>query len=158
LPAAGAAEERLIFSLQIGEYRYIGKSSILKRRYVKMERAPKSYLNFLLSPSCAEVFFLPDVLEGIDSKVAILKKVEDISDQADGDNRIKQQFKKMFLRLLNLKINGCQAIKEIVIFEDSLWMWFGKEALWSDIGDDIVLIFHQELYPGKKITVRGLKS
>lgn len=124
-----------------------------------MEREPEGCLNFLLCPGySAEVYFLPQVLEGINFKAPTLKTVGDIVNQADGNDRIKRQFKKMFWRLLNLRTNGCQTIKEIIVFDDSLRMWFIEGAFWADIGDDIVLILHQELYPGKKITVRGLKK
>lgn len=134
------------------------KNSKLKRRRLVMEREPEGFLTFLAAPPHnAEVFFLPVVLTGKSWQAPYLRTVADIAEQAGSDN-IKPQFKRMFWRLLKLKIDGRQAIEQILVFDNSLHIWLDDGIRWADIRDNVVLILHQGLYPGKKISVNGLTS
>ncbi len=123
-----------------------------------MEEKIESYLAFsrMSGPGPgAMVFFLPIVLEGKVYEAPLLTSVQDIAGQKDCD-RVRPQFKSMFWRLLELSVNGKQAIKSILVFDDSMAMRFPEDVTWGNIGDDIVLILHQSLYPGKKIVVSGI--
>lgn len=124
-----------------------------------MERVEEGYLTFLAPPGpYVEVFFLPTVLAGESMDAPYLQTTADIVGVDDGSDRLKPQFKKMFWRLLTLKANGCKAIKQILVFDNSLHIWFGDGIYWSDVGEKISLILHQGLYPGKKISINGTNT
>ena len=123
-----------------------------------MEEQIESYLAFsrMSGPEPgASVFFLPTVLEGRAFEAPVLTSVQDIAGQNDCDC-VRPQFKRMFWHLLELSVNGKQAIKRILVFDNSMAMRFPEDVAWGNIGDDIVLILHQGLYPGKKIVVYGI--